>query len=73
LAALVYAFQQPKPATLHFGASPPVPAAERDTVAALGRTLFADHLWSVEIAGVLLLIATFGTILIALETREDRA
>jgi hypothetical protein len=35
--------------------------------------LLTDHVWSMEIAGVLLLIATFGTIMIALQTREDAA
>jgi NADH:ubiquinone oxidoreductase subunit 6 (subunit J) len=47
-------------------------AVRHDTVAALGTTLFVDHLWSVEVAGTLLLIATFGTIVIALQTREER-
>ncbi|MEX2316020.1 MAG: NADH-quinone oxidoreductase subunit J [Pirellulales bacterium] len=69
LAVLVYAFQQPMPPV------PPAPtpaATQVDTVALLGSTLFVDHLWSVEIAGVLLLVATFGTILMALDTREER-
>jgi NADH-quinone oxidoreductase subunit J len=76
LAVLVYVFQQPKPAAGQL----PAPAVnfsarmtgDQDTVSVLGRSLFVDHLWSVEIAGVLLLVATFGTILIALQTREER-
>ena len=71
----MYAFEQPAPLV---SATPAglisadgVQAGQVDTVAALGSTLFVDHLWSVEIAGVLLLIATFGTIVISLETRED--
>ncbi len=39
-----------------------LPAAN---IAALGRTLFADHLIAVEMAGTLLLIATIGAIAIA--------
>jgi NADH-quinone oxidoreductase subunit J len=55
-------------------AAPAAPVVETpDTVRLLGRTLLSDYLWSVEIAGVLLLIATFGTIIIALQTREDAA
>jgi NADH:ubiquinone oxidoreductase subunit 6 (subunit J) len=48
-------------------------AAQVDTVSLLGRSLYAEHLWSVEIAGVLLLVATFGTIVIALDTRDNVA
>lgn len=40
----------------------PLPAAN---VAALGKTLFTDHLIAVEMAGVLLLVATIGAIVIA--------
>ncbi|MFO0946378.1 MAG: NADH-quinone oxidoreductase subunit J [Planctomycetota bacterium] len=36
----------------------------------LGRTLFTDYLWGVELAGTLLLAATVGTILIANRPRE---
>lgn len=75
LAVLVYAFQQPKPRwaglprpVVDTGAPTP---GDPDTLALLGRSLFIDHLWSVEIAGVLLLVATFGTILIAVQTREE--
>jgi NADH-quinone oxidoreductase subunit J len=78
LFVLVYVFQQPRPTPTvgpNLGAASIglQPAAKVDTVSLLGRTLFADHLWSVELAGVLLLIATFGTIVIALQTREDAA
>jgi NADH-quinone oxidoreductase subunit J len=75
MAVLVYVLGQPRPAAklsapaMNF--SQPTPA-DSDTLSVLGRSLFVDHLWSVEIAGVLLLIATFGTILIALATREER-
>jgi NADH-quinone oxidoreductase subunit J len=78
LAVLLYAFQQQPPTAMpaagepQFSFSTPAPA-DQDSLAALGRSLFVDHLWSVEIAGVLLLVATFGTILIALDTREGPA
>lgn len=79
LAVLVYGFEQAPPpasaarlAEMREAAS--VTAAQNsDTVMLLGRSLFVDHLWSVEIAGVLLLVATFGTIIIAMQTREDAA
>jgi NADH-quinone oxidoreductase subunit J len=75
LAVLVYVFQQPKPNVAQSAKPDNLSAptvADPDTLAMLGRSLFVDQLWSVEIAGVLLLIATFGTILIALQTREER-
>lgn len=76
LGALIYAFKQPMPAAGHeegaYSLSAPS-SADQSTLATLGRSLFADHLWSVELAGVLLLVATFGTIIIALQTREERA
>lgn len=68
LAVLVYVIQQPKPD----GALQNAASENVDTMKLLGQSLFVDHLWSVEIAGVLLLVATFGTILIALQTREER-
>jgi NADH-quinone oxidoreductase subunit J len=76
LAVLVYVFQQPRPVAAQTAGpvvnfSKPMAASE-DTLSVLGRSLFVDHLWSVAIAGVLLLVATFGTILIALQTREER-
>lgn len=75
LAVFVHAFGQPTPPAggadvVAAPVSSPTPA-DPDTVAVLGRSLFVDHLWSVEVAGVLLLVATFGTILIALETRAS--
>ena len=45
-----------------------LPAAN---VAALGRTLFTDHLLAIELAGTLLLVATIGAIAIA-GTRPER-
>jgi NADH-quinone oxidoreductase subunit J len=50
------------------GAPRQLPAAN---VAAVGRTLFSDHLLAVELAGTLLLIATVGAIAIA-GTRRER-
>jgi NADH:ubiquinone oxidoreductase subunit 6 (subunit J) len=47
-----------------------LPAAN---VSAVGRTLFSDHLLSIELAGTLLLVATAGAILIAGGRREGRA
>jgi NADH-quinone oxidoreductase subunit J len=76
LGALVTVFRQPMPEVLErvapATASAPV-EADQSTLATLGRSLFVDHLWSVELAGILLLIATFGTILVALQTRETPA
>ena len=37
----------------------------RDNVAGLGRTLFSDYLLPLELAGVLLTVATIGAIVIA--------
>jgi NADH-quinone oxidoreductase subunit J len=75
LAVLVYVFKQPMPSAVRAEVPPmlsaPLPA-DQSTLATLGRSLFAEHLWSVELAGVILLVATFGTILIALQTREER-
>ncbi|VTR97218.1 NADH-quinone oxidoreductase subunit J family protein [Tuwongella immobilis] len=53
-----------------YGASLPAsPSGLRElpaaNVPALGRTLFSDHLLTVELAGTLLLVATIGAILIA--------
>jgi NADH-quinone oxidoreductase subunit J len=88
LAVMIYALKQDRPTTVAASAAPIVtaelsaksnaepptpPALNPDTVRLLGRTLLTEHLWSMEIAGVLLLIATFGTIMIALQTREDAA
>ncbi len=75
LAAMVYAIQQPVPAASNAPApsvnmSAPI-AEDASTVAALGRSLFVDHLIAVELAIVLLLVATFGSIVIALQSREQ--
>jgi hypothetical protein len=55
--------------------TPPRPAEPlpAENVAALGRTLFSDHLLAVELAGTLLLVATIGTIAIAGRRPEGRA
>jgi hypothetical protein len=51
------------------GARNALPAAN---VAALGRTLYTDHLIAVELAGTLLLVATVGAIAIAGARLEKR-
>ncbi|MFO0922773.1 MAG: NADH-quinone oxidoreductase subunit J [Pirellulales bacterium] len=43
----------------------PAVGSSSTTVADLGRSLFGEFLWTVEIAGTLLLIATIGAIVIA--------
>ncbi len=73
LAALVYAIQQPVPVASQAAApsvnmSAPTPA-DTNTLAVLGRSLFVDHLVAVELASVLLLVAIFGTLVIALQSR----
>lgn len=75
LAALVYAIQQPVPEASNAPApsvnmSAPL-AEDASTLAALGRSLFVDHLFAVELASVLLLVAIFGTLVIALQSREQ--
>jgi NADH-quinone oxidoreductase subunit J len=45
---------------------------DSSSVTALGRSLFGDYLWSVEIAGALLLLTTAAAIVIAGERREAR-
>lgn len=42
-------------------------------IAALGRTLFADHLLAIELGGTLLLVATIGAIAIAGTRKENAA
>lgn len=51
--------------------SEPKPLTEQK-VEALGKLMFTDYLWSVEIAGVLLLIAAIAAILIAQDHEPDR-
>ncbi len=76
LAALVYAIQQPMPKA-STAAAPSLEnmsaprADDLSTVAALGRSLFVDHLIAVELASVLLLVAIFGTLVIAMQSREQ--
>jgi NADH-quinone oxidoreductase subunit J len=48
----------------------PPPRLPAQNVAALGRTLFTDYLVPVEMAGVLLLVATIGAIVIAARRGE---
>jgi NADH-quinone oxidoreductase subunit J len=74
LAVLVHAIDQPPPPASPSGAlgpnlSAPLPE-DADTLATLGRSLFVDHLFSVEWASVLLLVAVFGTFVIATQSRE---
>lgn len=74
LAAMVFAIHQATPeastvAAPSMNMSAP-DADDKSTVAALGRSLFVDHLVAVELASVLLLVAIFGTLVIALESRE---
>jgi NADH-quinone oxidoreductase subunit J len=45
--------------------SRPAPGASQWTLRALGRSLFGDYLFAVELAGTLLLVATIGAIAIA--------
>ncbi len=73
LGVLIFVMRQPMPEAASvppsFTFSAPM---EGDTggMMTLGRSLFVDHLWSTILAGVLLLIATFGAIVIAIHTRE---
>lgn len=73
LAVLVQAFDQPIPSAAEKMAatnlSAPVPD-DADTLSTLGRSLFTDHLFAVELASVLLLVAVFGTLVIAMQSRE---
>jgi NADH-quinone oxidoreductase subunit J len=43
------------------------------TVAELGRVMFGHYLWTVELAGTLLLVAGIGAIAIAQQEPEARA
>jgi len=54
-------------------AGSPLSRRKGDHVAALGRSLYSDYLWAVEIAGALLLVATIGAVAIALRSREGTA
>jgi NADH:ubiquinone oxidoreductase subunit 6 (subunit J) len=76
LAVLVYAIDEPPPAA-SVDQSPTAATAsaptneDADTLSTLGRSLFVDHLISVELAGLLLLVAVFGTVLVAIQSREQ--
>ncbi len=76
LAVLVSAIQQPLPAK----SAAPAPSVvnlsapsegDTSTLASLGRSLMTDHLFAVELASVLLLVAIFGTMMIVLQSREQ--
>ncbi len=53
--------------------SRPGNARDLGQVKGLGRSLFGDYLWGVELAGTLLLVATIGAILIASRRKEEPA
>jgi len=42
------------------------------TVRGLGRSLFGDYLYAVELAGTLLMVASIGAIAIALRTPQGK-
>lgn len=75
LAVLVYVIEQPLPEK----SDAPAPSVnlsaplegDTSTLATLGRSLMTDHLFAVELASVLLLVAIFGTMVIALQSREQ--
>jgi NADH-quinone oxidoreductase subunit J len=73
LGVLIYVMRQPMPevstTATPFTFSAPM-EGDAGAMMTLGRSLFVDHLWSTILAGVLLLIATYGAIVIALHTRE---
>lgn len=76
LAAMVYAIRQPLPTASDIAPpsvvnmSAPIDG-DTSTLATLGRSLFVDHLFSVELASILLLVAIFGTLVIAVHSREQ--
>ena len=76
LGVLIYVLRQPMPeavtTTETFTLSAPM-EGDAGGMTVLGRSLFVDHLWSVVLAGSLLLIATYGAIVVALHTREASA
>jgi NADH-quinone oxidoreductase subunit J len=63
LFALLYAINQ-------LAVKEPQPQVEQK-VATLGTVMFTDYLWSIEIAGVLLLIAAIAAILVAQDNAPD--
>ncbi len=46
---------------------------EPSRVVGLGRSMFTDYLWTVELAGTLLLVATIGAIAIAQKIEKEPA
>ncbi len=48
-------------------------AIEPSRVVGLGRSMFTDYLWTVELAGTLLLVATTGAIAIAQKSEKEQA
>lgn len=48
-------------------------AVEPSRVVGLGRSMFTDYLWTVELAGTLLLVATTGAIAIAQKIEKEQA
>jgi NADH-quinone oxidoreductase subunit J len=48
-------------------------AIEPSRMAGIGRALFTDYLWTVELAGTLLLVATVGAIAISQKTLREEA
>jgi NADH-quinone oxidoreductase subunit J len=75
LTVLVMSFKQPMPTSsirkLSLVSASAPTEQDADTLATLGRSLFVDHLFSVELASVLLLMAVFGTLVMAVQSRED--
>ena len=51
--------------------SRPADGADAGHVTQVGRSLFGDYLWAVELAGTLLLAATIGAIVISFRQREE--
>jgi len=78
LTILVYAIRQPDvlPSAAPSVARPfsnETHRLEPSSTASLGRSLFSDYLWSVELAGTLLLVAVMGAIAVAQRTPEGDA
>lgn len=78
LTILVYAIRQPdvlasaRPSEMH-PFSNETHRLEPSSTASLGRSLFSDYLWSVELAGTLLLVAVMGAIAVAQRSPEGDA
>ena len=72
LGVLIYSMRQPMPeasaAATPFTFSAPI-EADAGGMMTWGRSLFVDHLWATILAGLLLLIATYGAIVSASPTR----